>query len=282
MTALSEADYNTDNLHMLFRRMCGVATNDRNHHNVMRHKSSCDDYATIYREVYQRRLLEGDSEALGESVLKAAQNLTKLSQLIEVWAMIGAQYVDPVESKKVGNGYSGHSYLMEMPLKDMIKSIAIEAVCREWAGAPEDFTRLLEKLFRTADVREQQLIVRVLPLLKFQERFLRIATEAARTNIVPVFSSLALNNPYPLVHFDENQWNQMVLKAIFVSCDISKIVGLHERQNSSLAETVFQYISERHSAQRSVPRNVVEHCEQALSDTSRLKLNAIKPLLREE
>ncbi len=258
------------------------AANDRENHKVMRQNSSCDNYANAYREVCQQRILESDCEELSESVLKAAQNSTKLSQLVEVWAMIGAQCPDPPASKEVGNGDSEHSYLLEMPLKDMIKSIALEAVCRQWAGSPEDLTRLLERLYQTADVREQQLIVRVLPLLKFQEHFVRIATEAARTNIVPVFSALALHNPFPQQNFDENQWNQMVLKAIFVGCDIGTIVGLHERQNSSLAETVFQYISERHSAQRSVPRNVVEHCEQALSDTSRLKLNEIKPLLRQE
>lgn len=255
---------------------------DRDSQKGMCQNSNCENYATTYREVYQRRLLESPYAALGESALEAAQNSTKPSQLIEVWAMIGAQCVDPPVSQEIRNGDSMHSSLMGIPLKDMIKSIALEAVCRNWAGSPEDFTKLLERLYQTADIREQQLIIRVLPLLKFQEHFVRIATEAARTNIVPVFSALALGNPFPQAHFNENQWNQMVLKAIFVNCAIGTIVGLHERHNSSLAETIFQYISERHSAQRSVPRAVVELCEQALSAASLLQLNAIKPALLQE
>ncbi|MEM8735272.1 MAG: EboA domain-containing protein [Planctomycetota bacterium] len=243
---------------------------------------NCENYATTYREVYQRRLLESHYTALGESVLEAAQNTTKPSQLIEVWAMIGAQCADHPTSQEIRNGGSAHSSLMGIPLKDMIKSIALEAVCREWAGSPEEITQLLERLYQTADIREQQLIIRVLPLLKSQEHFVRVATEAARTNIVPVFSALALDNPFPQEHFNENQWNQMVLKAIFVGCDVRTIVGLHERHNSSLAETIFQYISERHSAQRSVPRAVVELCEQALSAASLLQLNAIKSALLQE
>tara|TARA_B100002052_G_C15855393_1_gene587215 strand:- start:854 stop:1444 length:591 start_codon:yes stop_codon:yes gene_type:complete len=190
--------------------------------------------------------------------------------------MISAKCGDFAASEVLGSEDPTHSRLMELPLKDMMKSMALDTSCREWTGSPEGFTRVLERLYQTADVQEQQLIILVLPLLRSQERFLGIATEAARTNIVPVFSSLALNNPFPQEHFNENQWNQMVLKAIFVGCEITRIVGLHERHNSALSETIFQYVSERHSAHRSVPRAVVALCERALSNTSQLQLNSIK------
>ncbi len=282
LTAIDDALYNAQPLHKQSHCIYRTTAVERDNQKGMCQNVNCENYATTYRDVYQLRLLESRYAALGESALKAAFNTTKPSQLIEVWAMIGAQCADHPASQEVNNGGSVQSSLMGIPLKDMIKSMALEAVCRQWAGSPEEITKLLERLYQTADVSEQKLIIRVLPLLEFQEHFVRIATEAARTNIVPVFSALALGNPFPQEHFNENQWNQMVLKAIFVGCEVRKIVGLRERHNSSLSETIFQYISERHSAQRSVPRAVVELCEQALSAASLLQLNAIKSALLQE
>ncbi|MEM6472980.1 MAG: EboA domain-containing protein [Planctomycetota bacterium] len=248
----------------------------------MHQNSSCEQYSSLYQETYRVRLVENGCEALSESVLGAAENTKTLSELIEVWAKIGLECGDSAASEELRNGDENHAGLMELPLKDMMKSMALEKACKEWGGSSEGFTRLLERLYQTADVREKRLIILVLPLLRSGERFLRVATEAARTNILPVFSALALGNPFPQEHFSESQWNQMVLKAIFVGCNIREIVGLHERHNSSLSETIFQYVSERHSARRSVPPSVVELCERALSDASQLQLNSIKPGLSQE
>ena len=248
----------------------------------MHPNSKTVDYAETYLEVYQKRLLESDCEALSESALRTAEDTTTLPELIELWGMVGAKCGNPKAAEQLRNGTADHSRLAELSFKDMMKSMVLEKVCSSWADLPERLTLLLERLYQTADVQEQQLIIQVLPLLESQERFLRIATEAARTNIVPVFSSLALDNPFPQEHFTENQWNQMVLKTIFVGCDIAKIVGLHERHNSALSETIFQYVSERHSAHRTVPRAVVQLCEGALSNASQSQLNSIKPDLRQE
>ena len=240
---------------------------------------TCSQYANAFQEIYQERLLESPHDPLNRSVLKAAGKTASLLELIEVWTTIGNECGDAIVSEVLASSHPNYSRLMDLPLKDMMKSMALEAACREWSGPPEKFTLLLERLFQTADVREQQLIVLVLPLLKLPGRFVHIASEATRTNIVPVFSSLALQNPFPAVHFSENQWNQMVLKTVFVGCDITEIVGMHERHNPALAETVFQYVSERQSANRTVPRAVVELCEKGLGEASQLQLNAIRPEL---
>lgn len=248
----------------------------------MQQSSQCASYANNYRDIYQMRLLENGYQALNESVLRSAASATKLSEFAEVWARIGADCVGSTASEELRNKHPHHARLREMPLKDMMKSMVIETSCRCWTGPPESFTRLLKTLFQTAEIREQQLILLVLPLLKSKERFLHIATEATRTNIVPVFSSLALQNPFPQDHFTEHQWNQMVLKAIFVGCAITEIEGLQSRHNEALSETIFQYVRERHSAYRTVPSAVVELCEKALSEPSQLRLDAIKSDLRLE
>ncbi|HBE68743.1 MAG TPA: hypothetical protein DDW52_11410 [Planctomycetaceae bacterium] len=248
----------------------------------MDQNSTCSGYSNSYREIFQKRIVESGYEALSASALEAASNATTLSDLIEVWATVGAKCRETTAPETPEIADPVQARFMELPLRDMMKSMALERACGQWTGPPENFTPLLAKLYQTADVQEQQAIILVLPLLNSGERFIHVATEAARTNIVPVFSSLALNNPFPQEHFTENQWNQMVLKAIFVGCDITRIAGLAERHNPALSETIFQYVSERNSASRSVPRSVVELCERALSDTSQHKLNAIKSDLRQE
>lgn len=248
----------------------------------MNQHSACEIYANAYREIYQERLQESGYQALNDTVIEQAANATELSDFMALWARIGTECDASTASEQLRSRYPQYARLMNLPLKDMMKSIVLETTCRCWKGSPESFKQQLEKIYQTGEIREQQLIILVLPLLDSQERFLHVATEATRTNIVPVFASLALHNPFPQDYFGENQWNQMVLKAIFVGCDVTQISGLQRRHNDALSETIFQYVSERHSASRTVPRAVVDLCETALSEHSQLKLNAIKPELRLE
>jgi hypothetical protein len=248
----------------------------------MYQNAPCIHYADAFRQIYQSRVVESDNEALSTAAADSLSNAAKLSELIDVWRMIGSECraeTPATESRDCGQGYKR---LAQMPLKDMMKAIAIDVMCSQWGGPPDAFEPLFKRLFQTADVSEQQLIVLVLPLLKSPERFLHVAAEATRTNIVPVFSAMALCNPFPQVYFNENQWNQMVLKAIFLECDVNEIDGLHVRHNSALSETIFQYISERHSASRSVPLAVVALCERSLCSNSRSQLDVIKPELRQQ
>lgn len=247
----------------------------------MYQNAPCLRYADAFREIYQARVVESQKEALNASLVDSLLNATKLSELIDVWRMIGRE-CRAEGAIELSSGGQDCRRIAEMPLKDMMKARAIDVMCGQWSGDPDAFTPLFKRLFQTADVSEQQLIVLVLPMLKSPERFLHVAAEATRTNIVPVFSAMALCNPFPKVYFDENQWNQMVLKAIFLGCAVNEIDGLHERHNSALSETIFQYISERHSASRSVPAAVVALCERALCKTSYTQLDAIKPELRQE
>ena len=72
----------------------------------------------------------------------------------------------------------------------------------------------------------------------------------------PVFEAIACHNPYPLDHFDEAAWNQMVVKAVFIGAFISDIVGLNQRANPELRQMLGALISEREAAGRSVPVEV--------------------------
>lgn len=113
------------------------------------------------------------------------------------------------------------------------------------------YVSTVEQLFSTADERELIALYRILPLLPHQERFIARAAEGVRSNMSSVFHAIALHNPYPFEHFDEQAWNQLVLKVAFIGSPLSKIIGLHARANPALANMLHDLVHERRAAGRS-------------------------------
>lgn len=114
----------------------------------------------------------------------------------------------------------------------------------------------LDILFETAEIQEAVALTRALPYLKNAESFLLRATDAVRSNVGPVFDAIAFGNTYPKDHFSESAWNQLVLKCIFNDKAIHQIIGLDERANQDLANTLSDFAHERWSAGRRVPSQV--------------------------
>ncbi len=128
------------------------------------------------------------------------------------------------------------------------------------------FLETLGKLLETADLRERVAIYSALPLLPHGEQLVEMATEGLRTNIVDVFDSVALGNPYPAKHFSDEAWNQMVLKALFISRPIYRIVGIDERANPGLAASMSDLAHERWAAGRWVSPELWRSCQGQLSE----------------
>jgi hypothetical protein len=118
---------------------------------------------------------------------------------------------------------------------------------------PDTFTRRLDRLCSVADVAELVAFYRGLPLYPDQPRYVMRAAEGTRSNMRVVFEAVAHHNPYPAQHFAEGQWNQMVLKALFVGSALDPIVGLDGRRNPNLARMLCDYARERWAASRPVP-----------------------------
>ena len=110
----------------------------------------------------------------------------------------------------------------------------------------------VQQLFETADMHEQQALYAALPLLPFAEDLLPRAIEGCRTNMSLVFDAIALNNPYPARFFPEANWNQLVLKAIFMQRPLYQILQLDARRNPALASMATDFAHERWAAGRAV------------------------------
>ncbi|MGI8782857.1 MAG: EboA domain-containing protein [Acidobacteriota bacterium] len=118
------------------------------------------------------------------------------------------------------------------------------------------FAETAVECYEVGDSREQQSWLRGLSLLPGCKRFLSTAIDGCRTNIVPLFESIACENPYPCLYFPDLNFDQMVLKSLFNGIAISRIVGLESRFNAELSRMADDYASEREAAGRQVPIDI--------------------------
>lgn len=111
-----------------------------------------------------------------------------------------------------------------------------------------------------ADLREAALLHAAFPLLPDPVFLLPLARDALRTNIVSVFDAMVLRNPFPAAHFDEEGWNQMVLKCFFLQRPTHLVIGLDRRANAALALALSNYAHERWAAHRPVSPDLWRSC----------------------
>jgi|SRR5690554_642150 len=114
------------------------------------------------------------------------------------------------------------------------------------------FTDDFESLFVYADEGETCALYRALILLPDAERFVWRAGEGCRSNMVSVFGAIALDNPFPVKHFDDTAWNQLVVKALFLEQPLHRVVGLDQRRNPELTRIALDLADERASAGRAI------------------------------
>lgn len=121
---------------------------------------------------------------------------------------------------------------------------------------PGDLPGFVEDCYQHGDTRERQAVLRSLGLLPGPERFVPLAVEACRSSVQPLFEAVACENPYPTTYFPELNFNQMVLKALFVGVPLARIEGLGGRITGDLVRMSTDYASERRAAGRTVPADI--------------------------
>ena len=95
-----------------------------------------------------------------------------------------------------------------------------------------------------------------LSLLPRPARFIDTAVEACRTNVRQVFEAIACENAYPADIFPAPNFNQMVLKALFMEVPLSRVEGLSQRITPELVRMARGYASERAAAGRTIPADI--------------------------
>jgi len=116
----------------------------------------------------------------------------------------------------------------------------------------EFYTPKVANIIQVADTGELETFLKFLILLPNPQAYKQTAVEALRTNIAIIFDAISLNNPYPAKYFNDQQWNQMYLKAAFMERDLSQIESVDERANEDLARIISDYAHERWAASRKI------------------------------
>jgi hypothetical protein len=139
-----------------------------------------------------------------------------------------------------------------------VEGWTIDRLCRVWLLTQPDssdeqtYISRIENLFPQAEMNELVALYSSLPILNYPEAWKLRCAEGIRSNIGTVLDAIMYYNPYPANHLDQTAWNQLVLKAFFTDKDVNNIVGLDDRANQNLANTLFDYVEERWAAGRTV------------------------------
>lgn len=128
----------------------------------------------------------------------------------------------------------------------------VAVICHLANHRPDRFNETLIDLCRNADLAESIALYSGLPLYPQNSGLDELIGEGLRTNIRSVFEAIAHHSPYPANHFDDNRWNHMVLKALFIGSTLAPIYGLDKRANPELARILCDYANERRAAGRPV------------------------------
>lgn len=111
---------------------------------------------------------------------------------------------------------------------------------------------LYKPLCQSADYNELIDLYSALPLIAPGHTIKKQAADGLRTNTRAVFESIAQHNPFPAENFDEQRWNHMILKALFIDSSLGPIISLDSRRNATLSRMLHDYALERRAAGRSV------------------------------
>lgn len=121
--------------------------------------------------------------------------------------------------------------------------------------APQAQT-IIQTYFQQGDESEVAVITRILILFTNGESLKPYAHEVGRTNSKPLFAALAQYNPYPAKYYSNHEFNQLVLKALFMGIGIAPVIGLLQRANAELSQMCEDYIKERVAANRTIPSDI--------------------------
>jgi hypothetical protein len=134
----------------------------------------------------------------------------------------------------------------------------------------------LDQLFAAAGLEELVALYQALPLLPHQEQLAPRIAEGVRSNMKAVFNAVALDNPIAAERLDQDAWNQLVLKALFVASPVARIVGMERRANGVLAQMLIDYARERIAAKRPVPVDLWDAARPGCNPAQRVELDRLQ------
>ena len=136
-----------------------------------------------------------------------------------------------------------------------------------WAWTVDDAARVLllmaageraegelAELYRFGDAAERRGVLRALPYLDIEDRGLALVDDAIRTNDTRLIA--AALGPYATKYLSDEQYDQAVLKCVFVGVPITGLDGIPSRVTPDGARMLGAFVHERVAAGRDLPPEV--------------------------
>ena len=136
-----------------------------------------------------------------------------------------------------------------------------------WAWTVEDAARVLllvaageraeaelAELYRFGDAAERRGVLQALPYLDIEDRGLGLVDDAIRTNDTRLIA--AALGPYATKYLSDEQYDQAVLKCVFVGVPITGLDGIPSRVTPDGARMLGAFVHERVAAGRDLPPEV--------------------------
>lgn len=143
----------------------------------------------------------------------------------------------------------------ELSRWNLLETLRVALILAQPNLSSPEFTKVFSDAFQFADEGELCAFYKAIPLLPEPERFSWHMKEACRSNMRSLFCAAACDNPFPFHHFDEIAWNQLVMKAIFIEVPLAQVYGVQQRLSQKLSAMTQDFIAERTSAGRSIPKD---------------------------
>jgi len=135
-------------------------------------------------------------------------------------------------------------------LIQLARALLLAQVLEQSSGGGQ--LSMLRQLFLWGDDQEKIAILKAFDWLDSHGVCVELALQAGRTSNSQVFAALALDTPYPSRHYPERAFHQLVLKALGMGLDISRLVGLSQRHSTALNQLALDLLEEQLAADRAV------------------------------
>ena len=162
---------------------------------------------------------------LDNAVSTLATSSDPINQLLDLSVVVKRQITSAINSTEATLRYCDNS--------EIIRLLLLLSLFEQHPELHNKVT--LKQYYQAGDSSEKAALLKGLSLLDPQGEAVNLAVNAARCNSVDEFSALALFNDYPAEHFAELNFNQLVLKTLFIGLDIIQISKLSSRLNAKLS-----------------------------------------------
>lgn len=182
-------------------------------------------------------------------LLEAKQKLSDAQFDINQLLLLSAESPRVIDRQRL---LAGQFQGQNIRLLDYVRGQLLSDVLKQ----SDNKERVFKDYYRFGDSSEKISLLKCLPFFDDAKDALSTALRASRTNQLDEFSAIALNNTFPQRFFPQLNFNQLILKSLFLNLDITQVRGLLDRQNIELSNMCFSYAIEQLNAKRDLPFSV--------------------------